>query len=179
MFPPCSAQFRIVYPTGTSNRSVYPVIRRIVESGCNDFVARFIMARFTNRIDGPMGTLSSPQRCPSARGSVSFFRSNRANETAGFHRDDERRSGCRESACSLPRAGLSQDSEREGLHREMHRDFAARKGESVTSGGRSPIRVAFFGKRRQTREEPDKCPPAPGARGCAQSLLTRSRALRV
>src|SRR4029077_15504722 len=48
MFPPCSAQFRLIYPTGTSNRSVYRVIRRIVESGCNDFAARSIMPHFAN-----------------------------------------------------------------------------------------------------------------------------------
>src|SRR4030095_6893226 len=127
----------------------------------------------------PMRTFSSPHRCPSAREFAPFFHRSRANETAGFHRDDERHSGCRENLCSLLQVRSSPSNGRAGLHREMHRDIAARKGENVTSGGRSPRPVAFFGKTRQTREEPDKCPPAPEAQGCAQNLPTRSRALRV
>src|SRR5439155_25857386 len=104
---------------------------------------------------------------------------NRANETAGFHRDDERHSGCRENLCSSLRVCSSRGNGRAGSRREMPRDIAARKGENATSGGPSPRRVAFFGKRRQTVEEPDKCPPAPEAQGCAQNLPPRSRALRV
>src|SRR5438034_8528877 len=123
----------------------------------------------------PMGTFSSPQRCPSARGSVSFSQSNRANETAGFHRDDERHSGCRENLCTWLRVRSSRDNGRAGSRREIPRDIAARKGENVTSGGRSPRRVAFFEKRRQTVEEPDKCPPAPEAQDSVQNLPRRSR----
>src|SRR5215471_18757310 len=57
MFPPCSAQFRLVYPKGISNRSVYPVIRRIVEFGCTVFAARSIPARFTSRTRANDGVL--------------------------------------------------------------------------------------------------------------------------
>src|SRR5213079_1979231 len=111
----------------------------------------------------------------STLGFALFLRRNRANETAGFHRDDERHSGCRENLCTWLRVRSSRDNGRAGSRRERHRDIAARKGENATSGGRSPRRVAFFGKRRQTVEEPDKCPPALEAQGSAQNLLRRSR----
>src|SRR5215211_706766 len=115
---------------------------------------------------------------PPAPGCAAFSRRNRANETAGFHRDDERHSGYREILCSWLRVRSSRDNGRAGSRREMRQDFAERKGENATSGDPSPRRVAFFGKRRQTAKEPDKCPPAPEAQDCAQNLPTRSRVLR-